>query len=129
MSNKILVVTHNGRLPADGGKRVGYLVDQIFFRFDGIALTAPIIFPIIQVKPADISPTAVPAKADSRIRYRFLPMSGPQGKCPFCDRGANPKLENDTIDNGVCLLVLCLGCGRVMKPYVPFRLRYPKIKN
>ena len=102
----ILVVTHNGQLPRNGGKRLGYQVGFMFF-------------PITGGGPLDVTPRkpAQPPKPVIVIKYAMLPRTRHQdGECTKCGAYPNDVVRMKT-DQGETLVVECHECHHLMRPY------------
>lgn len=105
----IQVVTHNGRLPRDGGRRLGYQVGWNFF-------------PITGGGPFDARPPKPAPPPKPVIRYGELPMALHQdGECCKCRGYPNPSFMMQT-DTGRQFLVECSKCKTLMRP-CPLEMR------
>lgn len=86
MSTAITVITHNGRLPKDGGKRMGYL----FTGLDGNVQVVPASLAVLFAKPA---PPPAAAKTEPQFVFpqtgRLLIISyrdrDGDVRCPYCN--------------------------------------------
>ncbi|MEK7170083.1 MAG: hypothetical protein AAB767_02245 [Patescibacteria group bacterium] len=104
------VITHNGLLPSQGGKRMGYRAfNQATGTWAVFWLTPPIV--VVQPKPVEPPPPTLPsAYADD-----FLTLY--QGCCPHCGRYIGSlRLRRDevqdTADAGPIWLHVCGSCGK-----------------
>lgn len=93
MLNRIFVLTHNGKMPKDGGKRIGYIT------------TSQILAAKAATKPQTM-PEA--------ICYYDLPLCNRWGDCCACVRTDNPSRLEKT-DRGLQKVFTCKGCGQKMR--------------
>lgn len=108
----IQVLTLDGRLPKDGGLRVGYRVGNKVFPIVGqpFSLLPP-------VKQEDLSTEMKERTRDSVIRYDQLPRAlNFDGKC----RCGRPRNQSQRLMTDVSWRdVIVCECGREMRPYQP----------
>jgi len=105
----IQVLTHNGMLLKDGGKRIGYIVGNKFVRIGTTQL--------IDLTPTAPPPPLKPPLPKLEGSYRLLEMSlYSDGECPHCGYFPN-KVEGLMTDEGEKDLIKCGKCGKYSKPY------------
>ncbi len=105
----IVVLTHNGRLPAEGGKRLGYrALDWRTGQWVYIWLTPP---PVIATPPESSEP---PKPASPRLSD-FRPLSA-FGECPNCGTHLLWRVDKivETSDMGFIGLHKC-ACGELLR--------------
>jgi len=110
----IIVVTHNGLLPSQGGKRIGYQIGDWFFHLltqKWYSVSAVLAQARSAKKPQT---TAAAETAGATIVYFSLPTCNCFGDCAFCDRQDNRSRAVQT-DVGLMEVVTCKGCGRKMR--------------
>ncbi|MEK7601042.1 MAG: hypothetical protein AAB480_00730 [Patescibacteria group bacterium] len=101
----IVVITHNGRMPKDGGKRMGYMANGKIFPLPGITIS--LLRPSAPPKPTLVR---------QEICYADLPRShNSDGDCVRCGTYPNRTILMMT-DQGERKVVRCSDCGTLMKP-------------
>lgn len=109
----IQVITHNGRMPSQGGLRIGYLVDGATVVLIGQSGTYTIdqALEILGIK-----------KPKPKINFSNLPFpTHGDGDCPKCGNWRNNRVENMETDIGEKRVLICNQCGQIMRPYERMR--------
>jgi len=110
---QIIVITHNGKMPKDGGRRFGYVCNDNFYP---VGSTTPIPLSFFRKK----EPAKPKAPEKPRISYyEFCDLSYARdydGQCWYCGHSPNPTITVDIDGMGERRLVKCR-CGRLMLPY------------
>lgn len=104
----IQVFTHNGMLPKDGGKRIGYVVGNMFVKIG----TTQIIILTPPAPPPPLKPSLPKLEQYSLLRTSLYS----DGECPHCGHFPN-KAEKFLTDEGEKDLIKCGKCGKYSKPY------------
>jgi len=108
----IVVVTHNGELPKNGGKRLGYRVSGYWIPVGTGWLISP-----EALKPKKET-ESVSVEATGLIIFSALRrVAWSDGECSYCDHSPNSTIIIDT-DMGRRRVVKCSRCSMVMRPYV-----------
>jgi hypothetical protein len=95
----IVVITHNGRMPSEGGKRMGYMCDGRIFPLPGISITV-------------VRPTT-----PSRPKYADLPRCrSAANRCPNCGSGSTNYFMISFAEGGRSAL-RCEECDTLMRSY------------
>lgn len=112
----IIVITHNGKLPKDGGKRLGYQTRNMLFLFggppEGINLAPQQSASAAQAEAYSGMPVIEPDayRALKRSIYR-------DGECGSC--GHYPNEPQDALVAGsVKSVIICSNCSKQMRPYL-----------
>lgn len=106
----IFVVTHNGKPPSEGGRRLGYQVGSLYQSVAG----GPMQFvgkPIVRAAPQG-------GADSSEIYYDNLPLVGPGmfRSCFGCKSSSAVNPTKMKTDQGVKQLYRCGICGTLMRP-------------
>jgi len=107
----IQVITHNGKMPKDGGHRIAFTAGG--YTFD------PLLGPIVTPRPA------------AKVKKEEQPIGGRDGiivysdlkrtvysdeECFYCHAYSNRKVLMET-DQGRKYVVRCKSCRMIMRPY------------
>ncbi|MFA5069890.1 MAG: hypothetical protein WC528_01275 [Patescibacteria group bacterium] len=109
----IRVITHNGKPPAEGGKRYGYLVGDLFFPWgtSNCLTRAQACALFVPAKPV-VRKTTIP-----NVVYAELPKAVSSSQaCYRCLEGNNPIVRILTADRGMMSVAKCRLCGTLHQP-------------
>ncbi len=97
----ILVVTHNGLPPSQGGKRLGYRVGDYF---------VPNGWPegMVYIPP--------PPPPEPKLVYASLPTTLFSSSCRTCYTADYTRRKTVETDIGERVVVICARCGLTMRP-------------
>ena len=118
----IVVVTHNGELPKNGGKRLGYVCGNTAYMFGGPPQGVSLIpqkaaeekLEVREVKPALAAPATI-------VNFNALPMAlHADGECPFCHTYPNSTVQVETTTGAIKKAVLCGSCKKYSRPMSRF---------
>ncbi len=121
----IQVLTHNGKMPRDGGKRIGYISGSLLFRLDGAIINLAAIQAQQAVaeraaqklaeekKRAEQAAKAAKFKPAGQLIFYNLPMSF-GGRCTNC-YSANCYDCYCSTDQGIKNLMVCRMCMQKMR--------------
>ena|SRR3989344_302944 len=115
----IRVVTHNGKMPRDGGKRQGYIAD----RSDGTKIFIPILGPAVPLASLKRQePPAPPTTTNRGIVYWNLPIAHVHRsflsrgfQCSKCGSIDVRHVNVETADIGEVELLECQACASLMR--------------
>ena len=104
----IQVVTHNGRLPSEGGLRIGYVADGAWFQS---VCGGPMQF---VGKPVSVAPKK--EEVSALVDYNTLPIVGP-GMSQECLCGSTYNVNSTWMktNQGDKRLLRCNKCGTLMR--------------
>lgn len=114
----IQVITHNGKPPAEGGLRLGYLVGDLFFAWGGsdcmtrAQACAMFVSPQFAPKKPIIQKKTVPT-----IIFSKLPIAlDTSYRCPECYSRDNPAVMTST-DEGIQRVGMCERCDTLFQAW------------
>ncbi len=117
---QILVITHNGLPPSQGGKRLGYVCGDLAFMFggppQGISLSRlRMIREEEEKKAVPVPPSSSPPV--TMVVYNTLKEAQySDGECPHCGKYPNPTVDLLTT-TGMRRVVQCTKCNEFARPY------------
>ena len=104
----ILVITHNGLLPSQGGKRIGYQADDTLFHI--ATQSAYSVSALLAGQRAAVTATLT----KQLLIFSELPYCNTFGDCEKCGQIDN-SAELTQTDQGEKRVVTCINCGRKMR--------------
>ena len=111
----IQVVTHNGKMPRDGGKRQGYIAD----RSDGTKILIPILGQAVVLGVAAQQLPTSRTKTDTRPVYwdlRLVRSAFARGLyCPECGSTDLERVDIETADEGQRTVTKCWDCLTLLR--------------
>jgi hypothetical protein len=105
----IKVITHNGKPPSQGGLRIGYQVEDVFFH-----IATQRAYSVSAILEAQRPVATAAPKARQLLKYFDLPFCNKWGDCDYCSKQNNQAQMEET-DIGSMKVVTCWNCGRKMR--------------
>lgn len=101
MNNGIIVITHNGKMPSEGGKRIAYQIRDMVYPLIGPPYRIPKALPSLKVIMERVFELRIARHED--------------GECPHCHHYPNKTATVLTADKHKLELHACASCGKHFK--------------